>query len=195
MIFGFSYEEAVPILKPLLYFVVVMVIYTTFVFKLYRFMARKNIFELNLYQYNKAKHGGVKKFFEVIFYVLEYIIIFPILAAAWVIVVAVLLFFMSEGDPFSVILMGAVAVVASVRITAYFSEELSREVAKLLPLALLALVLTKISSFTISGYTELADQVPALWKTGVYYLIFIIAVEFVFRILSSMNIIYPEPKA
>jgi hypothetical protein len=194
MVLNFSVQEALPILKPLLYFVIAMVAYCVFVFKFYRFMARKNIFELNLYQYSKAEHAGPKKFFEVVFYVLEYIILFPIFTLVWVVILSALLFFMSENADLSIIILGAVALVTTVRIAAYFSENLSQDVAKLLPFGLLAFVLTKISEFQISSYKLLLEQLPGLWKVGLYYLIFIIIIEFTFRILYSANLIYSEAK-
>ena len=194
MVFNLSLQEAWPIIKPLIYFIIAMVAYCVFVFKFYTFMARKNIFELNLYQYNKVAHAGLKKFLEVIFYLVEYIILFPIFTLVWVLVISALLYFMSENTALATVMLGSVAVVATVRITAYFSEQLSRDVAKLLPFGLLAFVLTKISAFSLPHYSAFLEQLPEIWKIGLYYLIFIIILEFIFRILYSLNIIYPEAK-
>ena len=176
-----------------LYLVIIMVVYSVFVFRFYKLIAKKNIFELNLYQYSKAKHKGLKKSLEIIFYILEYAIIFPIISLVWVSIISALLFFMSE-DPFGLIVLGAVAVVVTIRATSYFSEELSTEIAKLLPFGLLALALTKISTFAFLNYPELINQLPDLWKNGVYFIVFILAFEVILRILYSLNIFYPDAK-
>ena len=188
-----SIQEAMPVLRPLLYLVIIMVVYSVFVFRFYKLIAKKNIFELNLYQYSKAKHKGLKKSLEIIFYILEYAIIFPIISLVWVSIISALLFFMSE-DPFGLIVLGAVAVVVTIRATSYFSEELSTEIAKLLPFGLLALALTKISTFAFLNYPELINQLPDLWKNGVYFIVFILAFEVILRILYSLNIFYPDAK-
>lgn len=186
-----SIEEGITILRPLLYLVIIMIIYSVFVFKMYKFMAKKNLFELNLYQYSRAKHKGLKKTVDIILYILEYIIIFPIISFIWVAIISSLLFFMSE-DPFKLIVLGAVAVVVTIRATSYFSEELSTEIAKLLPFGLLILALTKISTFAFLNYPELVKQLPELWRNSAYFIIFILIFEIVFRLLYSFNILYPE---
>ena len=59
----------------LLFFTAVLVLYSVFVFYFYRYLAKKNLIELNLEQYNKYSHPGIIKFFAAIFYFIEYIII------------------------------------------------------------------------------------------------------------------------
>lgn len=189
-----SLNDAITILRPLLYLVVIMIIYAVFVFKFYKLISKKNIFELNLGQYDKSKHKKVDKTFEVIFYVLEYIIIFPIISLLWVLVISCILFFVSQ-DSFAVITLGAAAVIVTIRATSYFSEELSTEVAKILPFVLLAFYLTKMSAFGFLSYPQILMQLPQVYDMLPYYALFILAFEAVLRILYSLNILYPEPKA
>jgi len=62
----------------LAFFTTVIVLYSIFVFYFYRFLARKNIIELNLNQYNQYGNEVVMKIFAVIFYIIEYIILLPV---------------------------------------------------------------------------------------------------------------------
>ena len=58
----------------LAFFTTVIVIYSVFIFYFYRYLAKKNLIELNLNQYNNYDSPGLIKFFAVIFYIIEYII-------------------------------------------------------------------------------------------------------------------------
>jgi len=67
---AFSWTEGWLAWKPLLIFVIGMAIYGIFVFKFYRFVARRDVFHLNLGQYNKAEHPAIKRFLAGVFYVI-----------------------------------------------------------------------------------------------------------------------------
>jgi len=188
-----SVEGAFSVLRPLVYLVMTMLIYSAFVFKFYKFISKRDIFELNLSQYSKSKHKGIKKSLGVVFFILEYLVVFPVISLVWVSIISALLFFISK-DPFPLITLAAVGVVVTIRATSYFSEELSKELAKLLPLALLVISLMKISNFAFSNYSEFIRQFPILWENVIYYMLFILAFEVVLRIFYSLNLLYPEAK-
>ena len=77
---GFNQTEAFIVLKPFAIFLLGIVIYSIFIFKFYRFLASKDIFELNLDRYNTAEHSSPRKILSVIFYVVKYVLFFPIFA-------------------------------------------------------------------------------------------------------------------
>ncbi|MCK4588942.1 MAG: hypothetical protein KAT77_00740 [Nanoarchaeota archaeon] len=174
-----NWNEGYLVLKPLILFVIGMLVYSIFVFKFYRFLGRRNIFELDL-----KKKYGVGKFLGVVWYGIEHILLFPLFVFIWFAVVSVLLMILGKNQTASGILLISMALVATVRITAYYHEDLSRDLAKMLPFVLLGVFLIDIGFFDWSASWELLKSVPALWKTIVYYLVFIIALEFILRILS-----------
>ena len=51
-----DFNQTVEILKPLVIYVFLMGIYSVFVFKFYRFLAKRNIIEFGLIKYNQANH-------------------------------------------------------------------------------------------------------------------------------------------
>ena len=55
----FTLPEFLATVEPLIFFVIGMAIYSLFVFKFYRFIARRDIFELHIERY---KHKGLHKF-------------------------------------------------------------------------------------------------------------------------------------
>ena len=66
--FYLDFWRAYDILRPLALFVVSIVIYGVFVFHFYRFLARKDIFQLDLSKYNESGHPALRKTVSVIFY-------------------------------------------------------------------------------------------------------------------------------
>ncbi len=74
------------------------------------------------------------------------------------------------------------ALVASVRVTAYISENLSKDLAKMLPFTLLAIAITTAGFFDIETLISRVSEIPSLVSSLPYYLIFIVAIEFIMRI-------------
>jgi len=62
-------------------------------------------------------------------------------------------------------------------------EDLSKDLSKMMPFALLGVFLIDISYFSITDSLETIIQLPILWKLIVYYLIALIIIEFVLRVL------------
>jgi hypothetical protein len=145
-------------------------------------MARKNIIEFNLNQFNNYEHPVSVKFFAILFYTIEYIILLPLLASFWFVFLSIVLFLMAEGMTISAILLISTALVASVRITAYISEDLSRDLAKMVPFTLAVIAITKPSFFKVDHLISNIYEIPLLLSNILYYLLFIIAIEFVMRI-------------
>jgi hypothetical protein len=165
----------------LAFFTTVIVIYSIFVFYFYRFLARKNIIELNLSQYNQYSSPETTKFFAAIFYIIEYIILLPILTFFWFAVLSALILVLAKDIDTSTILLISAALVASVRATSYVSQDLAKDLAKMLPFTLLAIAITTAGFFDIPALIMRVTEIPALFSDVPYYLIFIVAIELVMR--------------
>lgn len=183
-------DQAITVLTPLLLFVIGMVVYAVFVFKFYKFIAQKDIFKLNLHEHNRAEHEGLRMFIAIVFYVLEYLLFFPILAFTWFGILTVLLVFLVSDPTLELVLLLSMAVVAAVRVTAYYKQELSEEVSKTLPLALLAVFLIDLSSFSAAASWQVLWEIPSHWEVLIYYLGFIMVLELGLRIVSGMYAVF-----
>jgi len=181
-----SISEAQAVSRPLLLFVAGIVIYSIFIFKFYRFLASRDIFKLNLQQYSSSFFGFLEKIFNIFFYIIEYLIIFPLFTFFWFLVVATLLTILSEMHDISNILLISMALVGSIRVTAYYNEDLSRDLAKMLPFVLLGVFILDISFFSYAGAIETLKLMPSMWKQMIYYLGFIIMIEFVLRVITGI---------
>ena len=181
----FSLEEATTQLEPLFLLIIGIAVYAIFIFRFYRFLAREDIFELNLYQYNTAKHPTLKKLNAVLLYILEYILIFPLFVIIWTIIMTFFLAIISKVD-FNYILLAAMSLVAATRITAYYNEDLSKDLAKMVPFALLGILLVDYSYIVLADVWQIFIQIGAYWKFLFYYLILAMVLELVLRIIKSI---------
>lgn len=181
-----NYVEAIQLMKPLLIFVLAMSVYAIFVFKFYRFLSRRDILQLNLEKHNNASMHLVRKTISFFIYCLKFLIVFPILAFFWFLVLTVLLTMMAKGQGLDGILLVSMAVVGSIRVSSYYNEALSTDLAKILPFALLGILLIDSSIVSFSGSMENLRAALAKWETMMYYLIAIVLLEFVLRMISTI---------
>ncbi|MDP3992213.1 MAG: hypothetical protein Q8P79_01750 [Nanoarchaeota archaeon] len=154
--------------------------YATFVWKLHKFISIKNILNLDLNQYNTAEHPTNAKIVAGALYFLEYLIIMPLLIFLWFSVFGISLTIFTDLDIGTILVISTV-VVAAIRITAYSNEAIAREVAKLLPLQLLAIALVVPGFFDFERILNNINQVPDFLSQIFYYLGFIILVEVILR--------------
>ena len=73
------------------------------------------------------------------------------------------------------------ALIAGVRITAYISEKLSQDLAKMLPFTLLALALTGDRFFSLELFISRLSDIPTVISDLPYFIIFIIIIELILR--------------
>jgi len=184
MPFPIDLVQAFEVIEPLSYYVFGISAYALFIFSFYKFIAKRDIFSLNLQQYSTASNLEWRKFYQVLLYILEYMVIFPVFTFFWFLVLVVLLVFLSKSQPIESILLISIAMVSVVRITSYFKEELAVDLAKLLPLTLLAVFLIEGASFAPLQSIATILQIPTHMTTIVHYLMFAVLVEFVMRVIS-----------
>jgi len=164
--------------------VLLVVIYAIFIWRFYKFISKKNIFELNLNQYNRYEHPFFAKLFAGIFYLIEYIIILPFLIFFWFTIFTLFLIVLTVNIKISNILLISATVIAAIRMTSYYKEEVATEIAKFLPLTLLAITILNPTFFS-GGFIERIfshlSQIPALGTQIINYLGFIIILEIILR--------------
>ncbi len=169
----------------LLILVLLIVLYSIFIWKFYRFIATKNILGLNLNKYNKSEHPFLTKLIEGSFYFLEYIVILPFLILFWFSIFTLFLIILTTSQEISQILIISTLVIAAIRMTSYYNENLSQEIAKFLPFTLLAIAVLNPNTFTEVQYIEKIlthfSQIPSFISQIGYYLLFIILLEIILR--------------
>lgn len=186
-----SLAEGQNIILPLVIYVISMIIYSLFIYKFYRFVARKDIIKLDLSKYSKGILGILGKFISTILYIIEYIIIFPFLIFFWFAILSFILIMMSDHTVNQVLLI-AMALIATIRVTAYYTEDLSKDLAKMMPFALLGVFLLDIGSFSLSTAWSAVMMFPKLLTNMIYYFIFVFALEIILRVVSIFTGIFSK---
>jgi hypothetical protein len=174
--------DAAELLRPAMLFTVGVAIYAILIFNLYRFMSRRNVFNLDFSKYEESRHAFLGRTLHLIFYVAKYLLIFPLFAFFWFGVLVVMVALLSRTKEVEDLLLIAMAVLTSVRVTSYYTEELSRDIAKMLPFALLGIFLIDLRYFDLSASTELLNRVGDKWESIFYYWVFVVLLELVLRV-------------
>ncbi len=179
---GLEINDAVDLLGTVAVYVVGMAIYAVFIFKFYRFVASRDMFELDFSRYEESRFKFVRTVLHLVFYVLRYLILFPFFAIFWFAVLTIILAFLSREQAFADVLLVALATVGTIRITSYYHEDLSRDLAKILPFAVLGIFLIDVSFFEIGESLDILKQADEHREEILYYLIALIALEFALRL-------------
>lgn len=169
-------------------FILVLLIslYSVFIWKFYRWIATKNILELNLNKFNNMKHPAMTKFIAGCFYLLEYIIILPFLIFFWFAIFTFFLIALTENLSVNALLIISATIIAAIRMVAYYKEDLAKEIAKLLPFTLLAVSIADPNFFDLERIITQVSQVPEYFSPILSYLGFIILLEIILRLFDFL---------
>lgn len=185
--FLYSLPPKMQILLNLFLITIIVAIYAIFIWKFYVFISTRDILKLNLRKYNRAKHPIVIKLVSIGLYSLEYIIILPLLILFWLILFSILLLLVSKGLSAKAIILIATVTIASVRVISYvpkYGETVSSEVAKIIPLTLLAISITNPLFFKLGETLKELSRLPNVISGIKYYFIFIVGIELFMRFLT-----------
>ena len=184
---GLDFDDALDLLGPLSIYVLGISGYGVLVFKFYRFVAARDMFELDLSRYEGLRLRWARSLFQSTLYMVKYLILFPLFAFFWFAALTLILAFLSKGQSFSETLLIAVATVSAIRLTAYYNEDLSKDLAKILPFAVMGVFLIDASFFSLSESLNTLNEAGGYSANIFYYLVFLIALEFVLRILMGVT--------
>ena len=187
---GLDFDRAYDQLEPVVIFILGMTVFALFVFKFYRFVSSKDVFALDVSKFEQSRFKAARIFLHVTLYAAKYLFIFPLVAFFWFAAITLMLSFLAtdqqSSTSFQDILLVAMTVVGIIRVCAYISEDLARDLAKMLPFAVLAFLILDLSSFDASDSLEVLKQVDDNREVIFYYLGFTIALEFALRFLSTV---------
>ena len=172
---------------PTLMAIIAIAVYSGFVFMFYRILAKKDLLTLDLSKYADDFGGKVKKYLRSMLFVVQYIVVVPILIAFWTLVLAVILTLLSDSSDHARNALIATSVVGAVRILAYWTEDLSRDVAKMLPFAVLGVYLVSSTSVQWSEFETLLKSLPELAKSFFSSLVLLAILETLLRIVTTLS--------
>lgn len=165
----------------LFYLIIIIAIYSIVIYHFYRFIARRDCFKPTKTRYSKAVG------------VLRYLFLYPFIAILFFIGFSMILIFLTKTYNIETVLYVAFAIVLAIRITAYYTEDLSKDVAKMLPFAILGIFLVDSTYFKFSSVTDRLNEIPEYINLIIQFLILIIIIEWILRLaLMVRYAIFPK---
>jgi len=167
---------------PLLVYTAAMVLYSVIIWHFYRFIATRDIVTLDMRKYENSNHPRIAKFLAANIFAIKFLIVFPLVTFFTFAGFSVLLFFLSQSANTQTILLTSITLVSAIRATAYYSEDLSKDLAKMIPLALLGVFVLDPSFFSIDLAIKRVLQLPYLIPVFATYLSFTVILEVMLKI-------------
>ncbi len=177
--YGFSMDEFRSSSTTLTVYIIGILVYSIFIFKFYKLVSKRDIIDVDLHKYDYSKHEFVKKVSIFLLSTVLYFIVFPLIAFFGFLVISSLLALLSRDRTVESIMILSMAFIGAVRALSYYSEGLAQDLSKLLPFALLGVLLIDASIISIGGAFSKMISVFEVWRTLVYYFVFIVIVEFI----------------
>ena len=171
-----------------------MVVYAIIVYKFYKNLAKRDIFSVDI---EKPKAGSfLSKIWEFLLFLARSLIFFPIVTSLWFLLLSGILLFLSKSHNVEQILLMAMTIIAAARTTAYYNEELSVDVAKLVPLTLLGIFIVDTTYFSMESTIQKFYSVPSSFHIILQYLLYIVFLEFTLYSLHKIirTFFLPETK-
>jgi hypothetical protein len=165
----------------LLYLALSIAIYSMIIYHFYRYVARRDCFKPS-----NMKHTKTVGF-------LKYTFLFPFVAIIFFMGFSLMLLFLAKDIEVGVVLSTSFAIILAIRVTSYYTEDLSKDVAKMLPFALLGIFLVDPSYFEFSDIIDKFNSLPEFVNTAIQFIIFIILIEWILRSLLIIRYkIFPK---
>lgn len=182
MIFNFDWNVFLPLLKQFGLIVLGLTVYCVFVFSFYRRVSRTLIFEFK----PVGEKKGFRAFLVHASYVAKYLFLGPLYLFVWASLLALLIFLMADSLAVLQCLYVSLGLLATIRITSYYNQDLSVDVAKIMPFSLLAVVLIDINKIRFDIFIEKLKEVPTIWQTAVMMFAVIVFLELLLRMYHAL---------
>lgn len=161
-----------------------MAIYAIVIWHYYRLLAKRDLFNPKEDESNSI----VVKFFESFEFIAKYVIVFPLISFIFFGIFSLMLFLLSKDQSIQIILLTAVTVISATRITAYYNEDLSKDLAKLVPFALLGVFIVQADFFSTDLLFERIFEVPNFLVDILSFVIYFLVLEIGLRLIYSLKV-------
>ena len=180
---GLDLNEGLEMVRNVGIYIAGIGVYAIFIFHFYRFLSARDMFRFDLARYEQSRHRAIRGVLHFVMYLVKYIVVFPVFAFFWFAVLTIILAFLSKDRAFSEVLLVALATVSAIRLAAYYHEDLSRDLAKILPFAVLGIFIIDASFFTIEDSLAMLQDANNQREAIFYYFAFLVALEFIMRLI------------
>jgi len=177
-------EEFIPSIIPVAIFVATLVIYSVLIWHFYRFISKRDIFHIDSAKFKYE--GGFGKLFDIILYLFKYTLVYPLLTFIFFMGYAMMLIFLSRNLDINSILITSISLISAIRVASYYNEDLSKDLAKMFPFAILAIFLLDPSFFSLEQIIQKIFELPVFIILGLRFIVFVILLEWILRFIYSI---------
>lgn len=170
-IFDGDFSELVPIF----YLALSIAFYSIIIWHFYRFVAKRDCFSFYSERFPK------------IVSIMKYFVLYPLAAFLFFAGFSLMLLFLSKNLEIITILSTSFAIISAIRITAYYSEDLSKDVAKMLPFALLGIFLVDPYYVSFNNIMVKVNTIPEFMNLCLQFIILIVVLEWILRITLTLK--------
>ena len=174
-------------LPGLVVMVLAIAVYAIVIYHFYRFLAKRDVFGFDSKKYKTEKIGFFHSLFNAFIGFVEYGILFPIVVFLWLSGFSIMLFLLARNIDIAQVLLVSVVFVAAIRLTAYYTENLSKDLAKMVPLALLGIAIVDPNFFSLEIFFDRISGLGGFIIKIAGYFAFIIMLEWALRILLGIK--------
>jgi len=158
-----------------------MVIYGIFVFHFYRFLSKRDMFCINIGKISKAYFTSSGKQTSgaprVAAFIVTNFFVFPFVIFLWFLGYSSFMFLLVQHMETATIFLVSSSLIIAIRISAYYREDLSRDIAKLLPFALLAIFLFDPQFYSLVDVLKRLSEIPSFITQIAAFMIVVMLVE------------------
>ncbi|GKS67872.1 hypothetical protein YTPLAS73_14190 [Nitrosarchaeum sp.] len=169
-----------------------MVIYGIFVYHFYRFLSKRDMFCINIEKISKGhfsssgkKPSGAPR---VVAFIATNFFIFPFVIFLWFLGYSSFMFLLVQHMETATIFLVSSSLIIAIRISAYYREDLSRDLAKLLPFALLAIFLFNPQFYSLVDILKRLAEIPSFLTQITAFMIVAMIVEIFLSIVYVIKI-------
>jgi len=171
-------------------FIAGIAIYSLFVWYFYRFISKRAAITEIIRRFSKKENRTrTTRIIEAIIY----FILFPIIIFVWFSFLAFFIFIIAEAMPFYIAIFVSMTIIAVVRILSYYKEDAAKEVAKMIPYAILSFLLTSVAIYANPNFFQDKEliAIPNTFLVNMEEILtavfFVTVIEFTFRVLWGIK--------
>lgn len=177
----------------LIIFSISVVIYAIFIFHFYRFIARRNIFSFDVERRilgGKYKSSGEKISAapRIAAFIGTKFVIFPFVIFGWFLAYSFFILFMSQDIQAEKVFFVSAILIIAIRITSYYNEDLSKDLAKTIPFSILGIFMFDQTFFTIDDISKNLLELPQYALQVGAFLILAITIEIALSIAYLLRL-------
>ena len=143
----------------------------------YKNFSRERFFVLE----ENQGESNVDSAVHILAFIAKYTLAFPLITFVWFMFLSLFLVFLGD-QPVAETMFVALAVVAAIRMTAYWDEGISEDLAKMLPLGLLAYFISNPAVLSTQIFEEKVYSITQVLPLSLEFLLYIIILEWILRL-------------